>query len=368
MVGISPHEIARTHSGPGAGPVRLDRATDHHEYGRPGAHVKRGAVGTSGRHGRKIGPRGIVPDTEEARMAGRWRRLAVVAALAMLGGGVAPAGADDAVEWRAIDASALLDRDGVLHVSERITVAAQGPVVAERWFREWRRSRVTLASVGRLDPRTGALSPLTAGSPDAAGVYSFQDGVLKWSVGQPAGDAGEAGNVEVYQIEYTVPAIVPIWGVRRFSPRTVLAPFAMDPRRRAEELWQGWRMAPGGLLRRYLLDFGFSPFPVNAGGPVGRFSLELRVDPAWRLLAVPIPRSGPIAADDDLRDFLPLDFVGPGAPSAGLHAYHALWVAPLVVMPILSLVLVGSCCSACTRSSAGSLATRSGWSGSVRTY
>ena len=251
---------------------------------------------------------------------------------------------EDAIRWEALEAHATLDRDGVLRVSEQLTLAVEGsPVVASRMFRTWIPSRVTVLSMARADPAGPGPHPLVPGSPDATDRYAVEYGILRWNLRGSADPPFSAGTAVTYYLEYAVSgAVIPIWGVRSFGTSSVIDPFFLHPLRRAAELWETWRLAPGGWSKRYLLDFDFSPFPFLGGNPIGRFSLDLRVDPVWRLLRAPGPARAPVAAVEDLRELLPIEFTGAGAPAGAGRVRQALWIAPLVALPVFVVAFVGA--------------------------
>jgi len=242
---------------------------------------------------------------------------------------------DGALQWNALDVRARLDGDGVLHVTEQVTLITAGDVTtAERGLRGWIGTSVHVARVARVE-----------GPGDASGRHEVADEgfTLRWTVRRADAPPFPPNTRLVYRLEYAVSgSVIPIWGVRRFGSGSIIAPYLLDLRRRWEELWQAWRLAPGGWARRYLVDHDFSPFARGDETTLDRASVEIAFDPAWGLEA-PFRREWrATGAGVDLRELLPLDFRGDRAPRGVSRTLHAFWLASLVLLPIAALVAWGA--------------------------
>jgi hypothetical protein len=243
--------------------------------------------------------------------------------------------------WQYIEVRARLDGNGVLHASELVSLTAVGDeAVVERSFRSALGVEVRVSRLARLEgpdkePQTLSLGPL-----DTADRYEFDGRDLRWSLRGAGEPAFATATALAYRIEYTISgAVIPIWGVRPFGEATMLSPFMLHPLRRMEELWQAWRLAPDAWGSRYALDHDFSPFPNLGGKPISRVALELTVDPAWSVRE-PLHREWlRVAAADEVRAFIPLDFRNTGVPAAVSRVQHAVWLAPLAVLPLASVGL-----------------------------
>jgi hypothetical protein len=248
---------------------------------------------------------------------------------------------EPAVHWQDIDVRARLDGSGVLHATEHVWLTVVGDrAVVERSFRGGMAIDVRVSRVARLEASGGEPRALALGPLDIADHYEFVDGRdLRWSLRGAGDPAVGTATALLYRIEYTISGtVIPVWGVRPFGAATILSPFMLYPLRRMEELWQAWRLAPGAWGSRYVMDHDFSPFPYLGGKPIGCVTLEMTVDPAWGVRKALRREWLRVAAEDEVREFIPLDFRGTGVPAAVDRAQQAAWLAPL---PVLFLASVG---------------------------
>ena len=156
------------------------------------------------------------------------------------------AGADGlSLYWRALDVEAELDREGRLHVAERHAMVFTGAWNGgERIFRIDFGQRFDFRRLTRIDPVTGESHRLREGSLSAVDEYQWVDRkTLRWRSRLPSQPV--FNNTElVYVLEYTLSNILISQG-------------------------EGFR-----------LDHDFA-FP-DRRWPIRRFSLDLKLDPAWR--------------------------------------------------------------------------------------
>lgn len=249
------------------------------------------------------------------------------------------------VRWQDLEVHARLDADGVLHVTEKVSLSAIGEVTTvERDFRGWIGTEIRVDRIARLDASGGEVQALSLGALDTADRYQLVDegSTLRWSLRGGHHPPFATGTSLAYRIEYTVSGgVIPIWGVPRPAAAAFWPPFFLDPRQRAEQLWEAWRLAPGGWGRRYLVDHDFSPFAFGAGTTADHASLEMAFDAAWGGVKTLRREWRPITAAVDLREFAALDFQGTGAPRAVRRGLHAAWIGSLALLPGASLALWG---------------------------
>lgn len=156
----------------------------------------------------------------------------------------APAGART-LRWKSIDVKASLDAEGLLHVSERQAMVYDGDWNGgERKFRIEPGQRLTLAGVTRIDPSTGARTPLAEGDVSSVDHYTFTDPkTLRWRSRLPSDPA--FSNTEIdYELDYTLSGVL-------------------------EERGGTYRLAH---------DFAFA----DRDGSIDRFTLDLALDPSWK--------------------------------------------------------------------------------------
>jgi len=149
------------------------------------------------------------------------------------------------LHWKSIDVKASLDADGLLHVAERQAMVFDGDWNGgERKFRIEPGQRLTLAGITRIDPSTGARTPLTEGDLSSVDRYAFTDPkTLRWRSRLPSDPAFSSTEID-YELDYTVSG-------------------ALEER--------------GG---KYLLahDFAFA----DRDGSIDRFTLDFALDPTWK--------------------------------------------------------------------------------------
>ena len=244
------------------------------------------------------------------------------------------------VRWQALEARATLDRDGARRVTEDIVFVVTGrPVFAARSFRPCLPCELTMTSLARLESASGTPHLLTKGRPDAAGHYRFENDTT-WTL-RGSGDPDFAdGTTLTYRLEYAVAgSVIPISGVRGFGTSSIISPYILHPLKRAAELWEAWRLAPGGLTRRV------SSTTTSPRSRFWRRAQSVRrppaTDPSWQFLMRPGPVRAPVAEPEDLREFLPLDFTRPGRPATVNKGLQAAWMAPLVALPVYGFALAG---------------------------
>ncbi len=152
--------------------------------------------------------------------------------------------------WSALDVEASLDADGRLHVVERQTMVFTGDWNGgERAFRVFAGQELELRGVRRVDPPTGKTIELRQGSLGSVDQYDWHSKTtLRWRSRDP-GDPPFDGTAIRYDLDYTLSGAVSRVG------------------------------------ERYRLDHDFA-FPDRVG-PIERFSLDLEIDPAWQVDAVP---------------------------------------------------------------------------------
>ena len=184
---------------------------------------------------------------------------------------VRPAFAERALHWRALDVTARLDANGALHVVERHAMVFTGDWNGgERVFRVASGQHLSLESVRRLDPLTGAAVELVGGDVDFVDHYKFTDGTLRWRSRMPSNPPFSNTQL-VYEIAYTLDRV----------------------------------LLKGGDV--YTLDHNFA-LP-DARQMIQAFSIELDLDPAWvpppnfvrRRSAGPLPPGSNYTVRVDLR-------------------------------------------------------------------
>lgn len=217
--------------------------------------------------------------------------------------------ADDGrtLHWREMVVSARLDADGRLHVRERQAMVFDGAwnggerVFDLRWGQD-----LALNGVARLDPVTGARTPLVSGDLDRVDRFDWTGSeTLRWR-SRLESDPPFRNREIVYELDYVIwPVLVP------------------------------------GDDGEYRLRHDFA-FP-DRDGVIERFEVELTFDPAWaapagaRLVeaAERLPPGRGYTLD------VPLRYVGAGEPAAvpvGAPAWaRTLAVAGALLVPLLVL-------------------------------
>jgi hypothetical protein len=149
------------------------------------------------------------------------------------------------LHWKSMDVKASLDADGLLHVSERQNMVFDGDWNGgERKFRVEPGQQLTLSGVTRIDPATGARTPLVEGDLSSVDHYAFTDPrTLRWRSRLPSDPP--FSNTEIdYELDYTVSGVL-------------------------EKRGGTYRLAH---------DFAFA----DRDGSIDRFSVDLALDPTWK--------------------------------------------------------------------------------------
>jgi hypothetical protein len=215
------------------------------------------------------------------------------------------AGAARSLHWNELSVRARLDADGVLHVEEKQAIVFDGDWNGgERRFRLGTGQELTFEGMDRVDAETGERVPLTAGSTGFLDHYEWHDArTLRWRSREM--DAPPFRNQEiVYVLRYRLSGVL-------------------------EQRLSG-----------YDLDHDFA-FPER-DGVIGRFVLDLEIDPVWRA-------DDASALHADVQDLPPgqghvvkldLRYLGSGRP-AGVDAWTSLigqlTRGALVALPLLAL-------------------------------
>jgi len=156
-----------------------------------------------------------------------------------------PAVSARSLRWRSLEVRANLDREGVLHVSERQNMVFDGEWNGgERKFRVEPGQGLTFAGMSRIDPATGEVRPLANGDLSQTDHFEFVDAkTLRWRSRMPSDPP--FSNTEIdYVLDYALSGVV-------------------------EERGGAYRLAH---------DFAFS----DRDGPIERFALDLTLDPSWK--------------------------------------------------------------------------------------
>ncbi|MGZ7077970.1 MAG: DUF2207 domain-containing protein [Thermoanaerobaculia bacterium] len=197
--------------------------------------------------------------------------MAVLLALA-----VSPAFAKS-LDWRSLDVTARLDKDGAIHVTERHAMVFDGDWNGgERTFRIGAGQGLNFESIARVDD-SGVEHSLSSGEIDKVDHYSFTSPtVLRWRSRLPE-DPPFDRKALTYVIRYTID------GVLQHSGDT------------------------------YTLNHDFA-FPDRTG-IIDKFSLRFDLDPVWRGASSPIVinRKGLIPGEGVVVP-LKLQYAGAGAP------------------------------------------------------
>jgi uncharacterized membrane protein YgcG len=149
------------------------------------------------------------------------------------------------LHWKSIDVKATLDADGLLHVSERQNMVFEGDWNGgERKFRIEPGQQLTFSGMSRIDPATGARTPLVEGDVSSVDHYAFTDPkTLRWRSRLPSDPP--FSNTEIdYELDYTVSGVL-------------------------EKRGGTYRLAH---------DFAFA----DRDGSIDRFTLDCTLDPSWK--------------------------------------------------------------------------------------
>lgn len=190
------------------------------------------------------------------------------------------------LHWSDMTVDASLDRDGVLHVRERLTYVFDGDYNGgERSFRVAGRQRLSVQRITRLDD-SGVEYPLVQGDLDQVDHWDMNDSnVARWRSRLPS-DPPFENRAITYALEYTL--------------TNVLLSDGSD---------------------RYRLNHDFA-FPDRSGS-IDNFKLTLQLDPAWQGATSPatVVRTN-LAPGDGVVVTLPL------TRAAGAGAPAGVWMGP----------------------------------------
>jgi len=208
------------------------------------------------------------------------------------------------LHWRALEVAAELDRDGRLHVRERHYMVFTGDWNGgERRFRLEKGQSLQLHRVTRLDG-FGARDLRQASPPAVDEFFWAEPRLLRWRSRVPS-DPPFRGTEIVYGLEYTLSGVLVYRdGVYRLDH-----------------------------------DFAFTDRP----GPIARFVLDLRLDPAWRS-PVAFPErvtAGPLVPGAGYTVHLPLTHEGaaPGAVDHGAPGWRLALLALFATVVLARLAL-----------------------------
>jgi uncharacterized membrane protein YgcG len=245
---------------------------------------------------------------------GLWVAIAICAAL------LAPAAvhAQRTLSWDALDVTARVEADGALHVVEEHQMRFDGAWNGgERSFRLERGQRLELLALERIDPDTGAVTPLERGSLDRVDRYDWAGrGKLRWRSRLPS-DPPFDDQLLVYRLTYRLENVV--------EPVTAEA------------------VEKDGF--DFILDCHDFAFPERLG-PIRRFTLDLSTEPPFRADADALrpwvlenlpPGQGAV------RTIL-LAYGGDGRPGATVPPPPSYWLRLVLLVSLgtaLVLLLVG---------------------------
>ena len=203
------------------------------------------------------------------------------------------------LHWKSIEVRATLDGDGVLHVLERQNMVFDGDWNGgERKFRIAPGQSLALAGVTRIDPETGAKTPLAEGSLSRVDGYSMVDAkTLRWRSRLPSDPPFSSQEID-YVLDYTLSGI----------------------------------LEKRGAAYRLSHDFAFP----DRDGAIEHFTLDLELDPTWKA-DPPLPghwEAGPLPPG---RSFV----VAASLSSTRSVAPSAVRTIPILADRRLALLLIG---------------------------
>jgi hypothetical protein len=185
------------------------------------------------------------------------------------------------LHWELLSVQAHLDAGGQLQVEETQTMVFTGDWNGgERTFNIRPRQSVTVREMRRIDPQTGAVTPMQQGGLSLVDNWDWaQKNVLRWRSRDASAPPFDRTRI-TYVIVYTLDNIL----------------------LREEE--------------RFVLDHDFA-FPEREG-PIERFQLKLTFDPAWKPLekVEPTYAAGPLQPGRSFVLRIPLEYSGDSAPAA----------------------------------------------------
>ena len=237
----------------------------------------------------EVYPPGTVPGRSVCR---RWCLLAV----AILSLVATQAAAERQLLWQRLAVEARLDAEGFLQVRESHTMVFTGDWNGgERIFDLRRDQALELESVTRVDPASGAETPMVEGDLSRVDHYGWSDRqTLRWRSRLPSDPPFDA---------------TPITYVLEYRQERVLQP-------------------RGG---RYVLDHDFA-FPDRAW-PIESYTLRLELDPVWQPAALLPASFGPtrLGPGEGFLVTAELAYTGAGTP-AGVRHLPPVWLRALLFL------------------------------------
>lgn len=133
----------------------------------------------------------------------RWTCAAVLVGAALLATAASARAAARELYWRALDATARLEDDGTLQISERQEMVLTGDWNGgERSFRLFEGQRLDVERVVRIDPDSGTETVLTRGDLDEVDHWNWTDGrTLRWRSRQPSDPPFDRTKL-IYRLDY----------------------------------------------------------------------------------------------------------------------------------------------------------------------
>jgi hypothetical protein len=207
--------------------------------------------------------------------------------------------------WRSLDVHARLDRAGDLHVVERQAIVFDGDWNGgERHFNVALGQDLDLRGITRIDPLTGARTPLKRGDLSQVDHYDWaKNQTVRWR-SRRASDPPFSGTPLVYELDYTITNV----------------------------------LVHDGDTYRLDHDFAFS----DRQGVIERFSLTLALDPELQPL-IPTPlhwEASHIPPGESFGVHLPLRYRGAGAPASVRRGASAPVRAAVALLFIIALTTV----------------------------
>ncbi len=133
----------------------------------------------------------------------RWTCAAVLVGAALLATAAPARAAARELHWQALDATARLEDDGTLQISERQEMVLTGDWNGgERSFRLFEGQRLDVERVVRIDPGSGAETVLSRGDLDEVDHWNWTDGrTLRWRSRQPSDPPFDRTKL-IYRLDY----------------------------------------------------------------------------------------------------------------------------------------------------------------------
>lgn len=225
------------------------------------------------------------------------RRTAWVLALLVF----SPALFAKSLSWRAVDVTANLDRDGVLHVAEKQVILFDGDWNGgERVFKAGDGQQFTFEGMSRIDD-DGQSVALTRGALDEVDHYDIENGRVRWRARKASDPAFE--NAELtYVLNGTYTNIIRDLGENKY---------------------------------RISHDF----FVRDRPGAVERFHVKLEFAPEWNSEPIEVTREN-LQPGDTVIVTRQLTWSGQGAPAGVLRRLSAAQILPLVALLLIGVPLI----------------------------